>query len=585
MLCAGLALHAGTTYEVSATGGVGDVIALTNAFAKVGASDTTDAKILLAPVVYDLKGTQIGTGGAHWRLDKKMKDGLIAGTGAAPSDTIILGGGAADSKRVFHFWSTDASHPMTISNLTITGGHTAADGGAIYGSTPTYGGNLILRSVIVSNNYAKGSNGAGGGGVIYAKAYGCLFADNVCESQHGGGLYVNTASHGAWDCVFSNNSASASSRNGGGMYAAGGASCVGCEFYDNAGINGSGAYVSGSGLVSNCVFKGNKPTVAASSNKLGGGLYLSSGECVECRFLENAADRGGGMYVNSSSAVVRNCVFNGNKQTGWASGAALFVNASDPLALVSNCVFLANTAASSSRTIISNAELVDCVITNNNISSGYILAGCNMTRCLFADNSTDGNAQHLDIGTAYGTTAVSRTNVNCIVANNRAMGINSITDGKKVVNCTYVGNYCDSGNYGTTVRDCVCWNSIFTGNTVSGIGAAAGDVRRNFHNGEVHELYLTNCIFSVSDVAEDADYLSNCRKIPEAKIRFRETADGGEYDLRSSSPAFGKGAWEEWMPGCVGALDFARRQRVMFGAVDIGALECQLNPGLLLFFK
>ena len=208
-----------------------------------------------------------------------------------------------------------------------------------------------------------------------------------------------------------------------------------------------------------------------------------------------------------------------------------------------------------------------------------------MTRCLFADNSTTGNAQHLDIGTVYGAAAVSRTNVNCIVANNRAMGINSITDGKKVVNCTYVGNYCDSGNYGTTVRNCVCWNSIFTGNEVSGIGADASDVRRNFHGGEVHELYLTNCVFSLSDVAVDANYLSNCKKMPTAQIKFRETEAGGEFDIRSSSPAFGTGVWEDWMADAVGPLDFARRPRVMFGAVDIGALECQLNPGLLLLFK
>ena len=577
----GVSASAGTTYNIPSPNDVGNaaaIAALTNAITAINAANSTGSQILLAPGVYDLSGVTTTIGGkvtgVHLYINTYMRNGLIAGTGDIPGDTILLGGGETYQKGVLYIWATDATKPTVVSNLTITGGYRLGDCGGLYGST--YGG-LIMRDCIVSNNYATGL----GAGVIRVKAYNCLFADNTSSSKNGGGFWSDTAGLGAQDCVFSNNVTSA---NGGGVYLSGsGSYLVNCKLYDNVGASASGAYVNG--VVSNCVFKSNKPKADPNSNKLGGGLYLLSGECVSCKFFDNAADRGGGMYVNSSSAVVRNCIFEGNKQTGWASGAALFVSASSPLALVSNCVFNANTAASSSRTIISNAELVDCVITNHNISSGYILAGCNMTRCLFADNSTDGNAQHLDIGTAYNTTAVSRTNVNCIVANNRALGINSITDGKKVINCTYYGNYCDSGNYGTTVRNCVCWNSIFTGNTVSGIGADASDVRRNFHGGEVHELYLTNCVFSLSDVAVDADYLSNCKKMPTAQIKFRETESGGAFDIRSSSPAFGAGVWEDWMADAVGPLDFAGRPRVMFGAIDVGALECQLMPGLQLIFR
>ena len=232
-------------YNISAKDGVGDVDALTNAFAEVGKADTTGAQILLAPGVYDLGGTQIGSGGAHWRLDKKMKNGLIAGTGKTPGETILLGGGETDKKRLFHIWSTDASKPTTISNLTITGGYTTADGGGIYGSQTNYGGNLVLRHVIVSNNYAKGSNGAGGGGVIHAKAYDCLFANNTCATQHGGGLYTSADRHGAWNCVFSNNVVLTASKYGAGYYCAGGGRIADCKFYDNVGTCGIGAYLSG----------------------------------------------------------------------------------------------------------------------------------------------------------------------------------------------------------------------------------------------------------------------------------------------------------------------------------------------------
>ena len=574
-----------TVYRIPSPAEVGNdaaVAALTNAFAELNKADSTGAKILLEPGVYNLAGTQVGTGGSHWRLDKKMKNGLIAGMGATPGDTVLLGGGEAEKKRIFHIWYTDSRLPTTISNLTITGGYTTSDGGGLYGSTTTYGGNLILRNVIVSNNYAKGSNGAGGGGAMYVKAYDCIFADNTCGAQHGGGLLTSAAAHGAWNCVFTNNSAVASNANGGGYYCSAGGSCVGCSFYGNRGVNGSGLYSSGGGLVSNCVFKGNAPAAAASSNKLGGGLYLASGECVGCTFQENAADRGGGAYIGSGSASVRDSLFEGNRQTGWASGAALFVNASSPLALVSNCVFNANVAAvQSSRTIISNADLVDSVITNHNVSSGSIISGSNMTRCLFAWNQSAGNGLHLDIGTMYNTAPVSRTNANCLIAFNRSMGVNSITDGKKVVNCTYYGNYCDSSNYGTTVRDCVLWNTLLTGNRTSSIGAM--DVRRNFHGGETHELYLTNCIFSASDIAVDASYLANCKKV--SPFSFKATESGGEFDIRQSSPAFEAGVWESWMADAVGTLDFAGRPRRLFGRIDVGALECQIFSGTTLIVR
>ena len=51
-----------------------------------------------------------------------------------------------------------------------------------------------------------------------------------------------------------------------------------------------------------------------------------------------------------------------------------------------------------------------------------------------------------DSGTIYGGTPVSRTNVNCVIAYNHSYAAGAITDGKKVVNCTYYGNVCDIGN-------------------------------------------------------------------------------------------------------------------------------------------
>ena len=274
----------------------GDVVALTNAFAELNKAGTTNARLLVKPGVYDLSGTIIDTSGktpgSHFRLDKKMKGGLIAGTGDTPGETIIKGGGETDKLRLFHFWMTDSSSPMVISNLTLTGGYSNSDGGAVFGSNDSYGGNLVLSHVIVSNNYAKGSNGGGGGAAIHVKAYNCLFADNVCGNQHGGAVVLyDNLNGGAWDCVFSNNTARGSN-------------------------NGGGLYMLNSGTVSNCTFIGN------STSGNGGGLYMSAanGQCLDCTFVDNSAKNGAGAHIYRAQ-YMSGCVFSINNATDNGGGA------------------------------------------------------------------------------------------------------------------------------------------------------------------------------------------------------------------------------------------------------------------------
>ena len=567
-MAASIAITAsGATYRIAAPNGVGDVTALTNAVAQIDAAATSGTRLLLEPGVYNLAGTSTGAGGAHIRFDKAHTDLVIAGLGATPGDTILLGGGAADKKRILHVWNTSAKVSATISNLTVTGAYTTTDAAGIYGSQY-----LVLRDLVISNNVANGL----GAGCLRGKAYNCLFANNTATGKNGGGFWSEDAGNGAWNCTFIGNAAPAG-KEGGGLYCTGaGSEVIGCTFIGNTGGSGIGARVGGDGsVVSNCIFKDNAPTATGSSTKFGGGLHISSGKCEDCVFEGNAADRGGGAYVASGAVAIRNCRFERNRQIGWASGAALFVNASSPLALVSNCVFNANEAnVFSSRTIISNANLVDCVITNHAVASGYVVAGSNMTRCLFAHNSTSSaNAQHLDIGTIYGGTPVSRTNVNCVIAYNHSYAAGAITDGKKVVNCTYYGNVCDIGNNANSaiIRDGVAWNTLLGGNT---IGGNPMDVRRP---------YLTNCVFTASAIAVNADGLSGCQLT--SNVKFQSSQDGGEFDIGDSSPARNAGVWQDWMAPLLGGVDFAGRPRVKFGSIDAGALECQHRLGFVIEVK
>lgn len=551
-----VATLAAEEYVIEAPNGVGNVVALTNAIAKINTGNNTGTRLLLKPGVYDLSGIKSSVStNVHLYFNTYCRNGLIAGLGENPGDVLLKGGGEADKKTVLYIWATDPANPTVVSNLTVTGGYRSGDAGGIYGSS--YGG-LVLKYVNVTNNYATGL----GAGVLRAKMYNCLIADNTSSGKNGGGFWSDTAGLGAVDCVFTNNT---TTKDGGGFYSTGsGGFLINCKFYGNSGDNGSGAYMSGNVFITNCLFKGNGPKIAVNSDKLGGGLYLNNGECVDCDFVGNHADSGGGVYVNSRTAVVRDCLFEGNRQAGWASGAAIFVNASNPLALVSNCVFNANTAQESSRTIISNAELIDCIITNH-VVKGYLLAGCNMNRCYVAHNASSENGQNLDIATAYNTTPVCRTNVNCVfVYNFVTNGANAITEGKTVLNCSYYGNYAALSS-GGIVRNGPAYNTLLIGNS---IGGSAFDVRG--------KRYMTNCVFSASNVAVDSDGYHDCKLAP--NFRFGPTDDGGEYDIKKPSAAFNAGVIEDWMLPLLDGCDFAKRPRIKYDKIDVGAFECQFAP-------
>ena len=154
-----LALGAQAAYEatIEAPNGVGDVAALTNALTEANAltdSARASARIWLKPGVYNLSGVYM-TAGSHLQF-KVSQHGMIAGLGEKPDDTILIGGGEAESHRVLALSGGGNFGWMTVSNLTVTGGWTSGDGGGIEGNCTSRYSHLI-----VSNNYAAGSNQGG----------------------------------------------------------------------------------------------------------------------------------------------------------------------------------------------------------------------------------------------------------------------------------------------------------------------------------------------------------------------------------------------------------------------------------------
>jgi len=525
-------VSAGTEYVIEAPNGVGDVVALTNVLSQLNsltAAQRAGMKIVLKPGLYDLRNTYM-TADSHLNVAATASS-CITGDGNGPEDTVLLGGGEAGGHRVMNLNAGGGVYSwMTISNLTVTGGYSKnGNGGGIAGSST-----CIYRNLIVSNNYAKGSSGGGGGGCSYGRAYDCLFADNRTD-ELGGGLRL-------------------------------GAQC---------GQMGYPANVQGAW---NCTFVRNVST------KRGGGLFLNS-VCESCEFIENVAKYGGAISTDISSPgnyaatrTIRDCRFIGNDSNGYGQGAAVYADETYARPAISNCTFAANKRTGEGSQLVCCADLTDCVVTNN-VLPGDLLYRCNLLRCYVArnDNAWKDSASSMDSAKSTDT----NISVNCVFeANTNWYGF--VSRYKRLVNCTYVDNFSRAGvNFGGIVRDVVAWNCLFSDNWIQN---KKQDIRAKYNGTTYDSLPLTNCVFTASDVGADCAGMANCKLV--SNVRFKPSADGGAYDIKTSSPAYDAGTFEAWMTPFFGTTDFVGRPRVFNDAIDVGALECQLKkPGMALLVR
>ncbi|MDR1383866.1 MAG: hypothetical protein LBJ67_08495, partial [Planctomycetaceae bacterium] len=134
------------------------------------------------------------------RFDASLKNGtiLLDGEIVIKQDITIDGGknnitiDANQRSRVMNI--TGSKLNVTLDGLTITGGHTAADGGGIYFSS-SYGALIVSNSTILGNT-AFSNNGTGnyyGGGIYIAGSYGHSSIINTVISENtssysGGGI-------------------------------------------------------------------------------------------------------------------------------------------------------------------------------------------------------------------------------------------------------------------------------------------------------------------------------------------------------------------------------------------------------------
>lgn len=207
----------------------------------------------------------------------------IVGTSGATTTTVNQTSGSA---RVFNLDpNTVGNVAVTLSGLTISGGHAQAfGGGAILGGWT--GDSLVLTDDVITNNGCSGNYSAAGlswspaGDVTIT---GSTFSNNTCGQAGGAVLFDSAGTLTVSGTTFSGNSAGAAGSAGGALF---------------LGDGGGTATFS----VSDSDFTGNSAT---SPTGIGGAIYVGSGTLTATfdRFAGNTAPLGGAIGLRGGAAT------------------------------------------------------------------------------------------------------------------------------------------------------------------------------------------------------------------------------------------------------------------------------------------
>jgi hypothetical protein len=357
-------------------------------------------------------------------------------------------------------------------------------------------------------------------------------------------------------------------------------------------VGGRITSATGDGLTNRVVV--DKPLTVRSVN--GPGVtVINGGGTARCLYLTDDAvmvgftltdgfayDNGGGVYCESTNAVLTNCVlarnslpYNDGGGGGGAYGGTL-----------NNCTLTGNTALYGQGAGACDCTLNNCTLTGNSAEGTWLDEGegggafyCTLNNCTLTGNSAS----------SAGGGAARCTLNNCIVYFNSAI-FGGGAYYSKLNNCTlsdnsatrgyYNGNSADG--YGGGANYSTLNNCTLTSNSASDYGGGA------------YESTLNNCIVYFNTATNGANYYQDqynggvltysCTtpmptngvgNITNAPL-FVDYA-GGNLRLQSNSPCInsGKNAY------VVGSTDLDGNPRIVGGTVDIGAYEYQAPTSII----
>jgi hypothetical protein len=261
-------------------------------------------------------------------------------------------------------------------------------------------------------------------------------------------------------------------------------------------------------------------------------VYLTNGASFSGFTLTNGAtltnvynsdSTGGGLWCESASAMVSNCVVVGNSSWYYASGAHS--------GTLNNCTIAGNLAGGADSSVLTR-----CLVVTN---TGVGVSGGTLNSCKVLNNSRDGVSDS--------------TSYNCLIADNQGNGVTGGTS----VNCTIVTNasFGAFGYYwGHSGELCILTNCIIYYN------------RYNWNSG-LGPLYWADHCCTTPPLSGDGMITDEPQFVNWA---------GGDFHLQPTSPCIDTGL----SSAAPGATDLDGNPRIAGAAVDLGAYEFQFGTRL-----
>ena len=324
---------------------------------------------------------------------------------------------------------------------------------------------------------------------------------------------------------------------------------------------------------------------------------VAGDDAVRCVYLTNNAVLSGFTLTNGATRAAGD----GNLEQ---SGGGVWCESSD--AIVTNCVLMGNTSATSGGGSY-QGSLNNCVLIGNSSGSGGGAFGGVLNGCTLDANSADNGggacSNALDNCTltanfAYvGCGADSCTVNNCILSDNggSAASVGGGANNCTLNRCQIINNWIYWGAGGgvnaSIVNDCILWNNFARGgsgaessilNNCTLVANQVGGSEGWYDGGAADACTLNNCILYYND-GDNGNYnncdLYYCCTTPLPTIGVGNIADeplfvdliNSDFHLQSNSPCInmGNNAY------VTSNTDFDGNPRIFDGTVDIGAYEIQ----------
>jgi len=310
-------------------------------------------------------------------------------------------------------------------------------------------------------------------------------------------------------------------------------------------VSGGGVWCeSASAMVSNCVLTGN-------AAQYGGGAYW--GTLAHCAISQNHAYSGGG----AMRSILNDCLLMGN--TASQGGAA-------HEAILNRCQLSYNSAGLGGG--VTRSSLDRCTISFNHAEESG--GGANwsvMTNCLLYENSA-----------AFGGGAFGGDIINCTLFLNRAsvrgggVWLKATKFGLVRYGCISAGCYPNPG-----CSDCFLATGIVS-NSIISANIAPEDANYAEEKSEGPGTYQGTLFFScTTPLPANTNDFGNITNEPGLFVRFSDGILSGFGGLTSNSPCINAGRNAYTPMG----LDYAGDPRIVGGTVDMGASEFQTPQSII----